>query len=200
MKGLTISPLMAGATALLMFAIWVPIPSLARVCASGAGYETPPGAKIDRSEFAAQLRDPVIMSKFAGRMGMEIGDATVGDLARLAFAETIFNRSAARDHEQLEKTIEGCTPKECYWPRDQQTAKRSTKPIFIEAISKVFSEGTNITHAATGNACCGVCFGDGYQTMAFKIDRKGDMELFGVEKKDFKWRPTFIPASRQVSP
>lgn len=144
------------------------------------------GRPIDRSAFFPQLSDPTTMQEFAGRMNTEVGSQ--GRQAQVAWAESIFNRAAARG-QTLRQAVTGS-----YYPT--LTPTRSSNPAFHQIINEVARQGTNTTNGATGNASGTVGFGRGSarrlsngqlwapgQTAAFGGER------FGVEAdaRDRKW-------------
>jgi hypothetical protein len=140
----------------------------------------PCGTKVNRAEFANELQNPKLIQEFAGRMKTEVGSQ--GNAAQIAFAETIFNRAAAR-HQTLEQTLWGR-----YFPTSDPG--QSDNPLFFKVINKVFTDGTNISLGATGNASGTVGFGGcGRETAKFGGER------FGVECQDIHWKQTFIPLS-----
>lgn len=147
-----------------------------------------PSDRIDRTKFLEELKDPNVMRAFAGRMHTEVGSQ--GEQAMQAWAETTFNRAAARNKSLLQ-TVTGA-----YFPTHNPGS--SDKQAYHDIIRRVAKDGTNITKGATGNASGTVGFGwgstNGGQTAAFGGER------FGIEKADAKWKPTFLPGGRQLPP
>jgi len=113
-----------------------------------SGPDVPPGS-IDRSQFDAQLRDPRVMAAFAGRMASEVGNQ--GPAAQLAFAEEVMNRAASRN-QILMQALSGS-----YYPT--RNPGFSHNPQYIAAITKAWTDGTDTTFGATGNASGRVGFG-----------------------------------------
>ncbi|MDX1922637.1 MAG: hypothetical protein SFW65_05880 [Alphaproteobacteria bacterium] len=139
-----------------------------------------PHAIIDRRQFERELfdahgRPTPVMFAFAGRMQKEVG--AQGTDAQMAWAETVFNRSAARNHTlNYELRNHGNYN---YWPRHQPDPGYSNNPAFIEMITKVMRNGTNLSLGATGNASENV--GVGRETFRSRGER------FGVETPDSGW-------------
>ena len=144
---------------------------------------------IDRSQFFDELKDINVVRAFAGRMASEVGSQ--GKDAQVAWAETTYNRAAARKKTLLQ-TVTGS-----YFPTsDPGTSDNKT---FQSIIREVAEKGTNTTNGATGNASGMVGFGQG------KAVKKDDGsiwapgqtaefggERFGVEAPDKNWVPKYI--------
>ena len=106
---------------------------------------------IDRSQFFDELKDINVVRAFAGRMASEVGSQ--GKEAQVAWAETTYNRAAARKKTLLQ-TVTGS-----YFPTsDPGTSDNKT---FQSIIREVAEKGTNTTNGATGNASGMVGFGQG---------------------------------------
>ncbi len=137
-------------------------------------------AIIDRSQFYNQLfdargRPTPVMYEFAGRMQKEVGNQ--GPEAQMAWAETVFNRSASRGHTlSYELRNNG---RYSYWPVNQPSPGYSNNPAFIDTISRVCRNGTNLSLGATGNASGSVS--TGRETFRSRGER------FGVEVGDTGW-------------
>jgi len=137
-------------------------------------------AIVDRRQFESQLfdaqgRPTAVMYAFAGRMEKEVGG--LGPEARMAWAETVFNRCASRGHT-LEYELRN-NGRYSYWPRSQPEPGYSRNSEFVNTITNVCRNGTNLSLGATGNASLGV--GVGRQTFSARGER------FGVETPDGRW-------------
>jgi hypothetical protein len=104
---------------------------------------------VDRSQFAAQMRDPRVLAAFAGRMNSEVGNQSPA--AQLAFAEEVFNRAASRNQTLMQALSGG------YYPTSHPGF--SNNPQYLAAINTAFQQGTDTIHGATGNASGHVGFG-----------------------------------------
>jgi len=148
--------------------------------------------KIDRSAFFEQLKDPHTMRAFAGRMRSEVGGQ--GRNSYIAWAETTFNRAAARKQTLL-RVVTGN-----YFPTHDPGSSNNKE--FHDVIREVAYQGTNITNGATGNGSSMVGFGNGParrlkdgsiwapgQTAAYGGER------FGLEAPDKNWKPKYIDNS-----
>lgn len=137
-------------------------------------------AIVDRRQFLSQLYDangnPTrVMYEFCGRMDKEAGD--LGPEGRMAWAETVFNRAAARGHTiDYELRNHGNYN---YWPKFQPQPGYLKKQEYVDIIANVCKNGTNLTLGATGNASLGVGVG--------RLTHKVKYESFGVETPDNKW-------------
>ncbi len=137
-------------------------------------------AIVDRRQFMSQLFDSsgnptATMYAFAGRMQKEVG--AQGPEAQMAWAETVFNRCASRGHTiDYELRNHGNYN---YWPAHQPEPGYSNNRQFIDTISKVCRNGTNLSLGATGNASESV--GVGRETFRSRGER------FGVETPDTRW-------------
>ena len=140
----------------------------------------PRNAIIDRRQFESQLFDAKgnptrVMYEFCGRMDKEAGN--LGREGQLAWAETLFNRCASRGHTiDYELRNHG---RYSYWPKFQPEPGTSNKKSYVDIITEVCRNGTNLTLGATGNASLGV--GVGRKTHHVKG------EDFGVETPDNNW-------------
>lgn len=161
--------------------------------------------KIDRSQFAAELQNPEVRAAFIARMHSEVGN---DPQAQLAFAETIFNRAASR-HQTLMQTLYGR-----YYPTSEPGRDYVYGPDYYHGksskyyqehdrqhkqaednILKAYSEGTDTTHGATGNASGSVGFGArGWRTVSY------GGENFGVEECDLKWHDQYASGSFSSQP
>ncbi len=140
-------------------------------------------AIIDRRQFLSELFDangnPTrVMYEFCGRMQKEVGGQ--GPEAQMAFAESVFNRAAARNHTiDYEIRNHG---RYSYWPQRQSQPGSSRNQAFIDIITKVCRNGTNLTCGATGND--GV--GDGINTTA-PTTYVSRGERYSIEHADRNW-------------
>lgn len=159
------------------------------------GKEIPAGPAIDRSGFLKELEDPATIRAFAGRMKSEVGNQ--GREAQVAWAETTFNRAAARG-KSLRQTVTGS-----YFPTNNPG--ESDNPKFHGIIKEVAERGTNITFGATGNASGNVGFGSGKAVMqpdgSYKAPNQTASfggERFGLEKADQKWKPKYLQPNQDT--
>ena len=147
------------------------------------------GRAIDRSQFFDELKDMNTIRAFAGRMASEVGSQ--GKDAQVAWAETTYNRAAARKKTLLQ-TVTGS-----YFPTNDPGS--SDNKVFHQIIREVAEKGTNTTNGATGNASGMVGFGQG------KTVKKDDGsvwapgqtaqfggERFGIEGPDKNWTPKYL--------
>lgn len=140
-------------------------------------------AIVDRRQFERELFDASgnptpVMYAFAGRMQMEVGSQ--GPEAQMAFAESVFNRAAARGHTlDYELRNHG---RYSYWPQRQSDPGSSRNPTLVNMITRVCRNGTNISLGATGND--GV--NDGINTSSPTVFSAGG-ERFNVELADRRW-------------
>lgn len=143
-------------------------------------------AIVDRRPFESQLFDAQgkptpVMYAFAGRMQKEVGDYPPE--AQMAWAETVFNRCASRGNTlAYELRNNG---RYSYWPKHQPEPGYSNNKQFVDIITKVCKNGTNLSLGATGNASGSV--GAGRETYRSHNLRKTEVERMGVETPDTKW-------------
>ncbi|MBY0429447.1 MAG: hypothetical protein K2Q32_09545, partial [Alphaproteobacteria bacterium] len=140
-------------------------------------------AIVDRRHFYNQLFDAQgrptrVMREFCGRMSTEAGD--LGPEGRLAWAETVFNRCEARGHT-IDYELRNHS-NYSYWPKFQSKPEPIHNKEYIDIITNVCKNGTNLTCGATGNASLGVGVG--------RVTHKVKYERFGIETGDEKWYQT----------